>query len=93
MVKSGIKIDSPFTKEGREELRSLNNVWIDRHLRILERIEDEIKEIDKEIKRICLMNDEISILLTILGIGYFYALIYAEVGDINRFPNSKKLCS
>ncbi|OYT33206.1 hypothetical protein B6U96_16835 [Archaeoglobales archaeon ex4484_92] len=26
--------------------------------------------------------------------GYFSALlIYAEVGDINRFPNSKKLCS
>ena len=40
------------------------------------------------------MNDEISILLTIPGIGYFSALlIYAEVGDINRFPNSKKLCS
>ncbi len=34
------------------------------------------------------------ILTTIPGIGYFSALlIYAEIGDINRFPNSKKLCS
>jgi len=94
LTKNGIKIDKPFTKDGREELRSLENVWINRYLRILENIEDEIKEIDKEIKNICLMNDEISILLTIPGIGYFSALlIYAEVGDINRFPNSKKLCS
>jgi len=93
LTKNGIKIEKPFTKEGREELRSLN-VWINRYLRILERIEDEIKEIDKEIKNICIMNDEISILLTIPGIGYFSALlIYAEVGGINRFPNSKKLCS
>jgi transposase len=72
----------------------MGNKWIDRYLRILERIEDEINEIDKEIKNICLMNEEISILLTIPRIGYFSALlIYAEVGDINRFPNSKKLCS
>jgi len=34
-----------------------------------------------------------SILLTIPGIGYFSALLIYEVGDINRFPNSKKLCS
>lgn len=34
------------------------------------------------------------ILTTIQGIGFFSALlIYAEIGDINRFPNSKKLCS
>lgn len=94
LTKNGIKIEKPFTKDGREELRSMGNKWINRYLRILEKIEDEISEIDKEIKRICLMNDEISILLTIPGIGYFSALlIYAEVGDINRFPNSKKLCS
>ena len=93
LTKNGIKIERPFTKGGGEELRSLENVWINRYLKILERIEEEIKEIDKEIKRICLMNEEISILLTIPGIGYFSALlIYAEVGDINRFPNSKKLC-
>ena len=67
------------------------DIWINRYLRILERIEDEIREIDREIKKICLMNEEIAILLTIPGIGYFSALlIYAEVGDINRFPNSKK---
>ena len=51
LTKNGIKIDKPFTKEGREELRSPGNVWIDRYLRILEKIEDEIKEIDKRSKR------------------------------------------
>ncbi len=39
-------------------------------------------------------NEETMLLTTIPGIGYFSALlIYAEIGDIKRFPNSKKLCS
>ena len=40
------------------------------------------------------MENEETMLLTTIRIGYFSALlIYAEVGDIKRFPNSKKLCS
>ena len=77
----------------REFLNSLNNECI-RYLRILSSIENEIKEIDKEIRQKCMENEETMLLTTIPGIGYFSALlIYAEIGDIKRFPNSKKLCS
>ncbi|AEA46106.1 IS110 family transposase [Archaeoglobus veneficus] len=95
LAKNGIKYDGNlFNSEGREFLNSLNNEWIDRYLRILSSIENEIKEIDKEIRQKCLENEETVLLTTIPGIGYFSALlIYAEIGDIKRFPNSKKLCS
>ena len=39
-------------------------------------------------------NEGTMLLTTIPGIGYFSALlIYAEIGDVKRFPNPKKLCS
>ncbi len=67
---------------------------MNRYLRILSSIENEIKEIDKEIRHKCLENEETMLLTTIPGIGYFSALlIYSEVSDIKRFPNSKKLYS
>jgi transposase len=95
ITKNGLKFErNLFTKEGKELLKSLNNKWINRYLRILSSIENEIKEIDKEIKDKCMENDDTLLLTTIPGIGYFSALlIYSEIGDINRFPNSKKLCS
>ena len=95
LAKNGIKYEGNlFNSEGREFLYSLNNKWIDRYLRILSSIENEIKEINKEIKQKCLENEETMLLTTIPGIGFFSALlIYAEIGDIKRFPNSKKLCS
>lgn len=94
LAKNGIKYDGNlFTSEGREFLYSLNNECI-RYLRILSSIENEIKEIDKEIRQKCRENEETMLLTTIPGIGFFSALlIYAEIGDIKRFPNSKKLCS
>ncbi len=86
--------DNLFTTEGIEFLKSLNDRRINRYLKILKTINEEIKEIDKEIRERCIENEEVMILTTIPGIGYFSALlIYAEIGDINRFPNSKKLCS
>ena len=95
LVKNGLKSNQNlFTKEGKELLKSLSNKWINRYLRILSSIENEIKEIDKEIREKCMENEETVLLTTIPGIGYFSALlIYAEIGDIKRFPNSKKLCS
>jgi transposase len=95
LAKNGIKYEGKlFNSEGREFLYSLNNKWINLYLRILSSIEIEIKEIDKEIREKCMENEETKLLTTIPGIGFFSALlIYAEIGDINRFPNSKKLCS
>ncbi len=87
----GIKYDNLFTSEGIKFLKSLNDRRINRYLRILNTINEEIKEIDKEIREKCIENEGIMILTTIPGIGYFSALlIYAEIGDITRFPNSQK---
>lgn len=95
LTKNGIKYeDNLFNSEGRKFLHSLNNKWMNRYLRVLSSIENEIKEIDREIRQKCMENEETMLLTTIPGIGYFSALlIYSEIGDINRFPNSKKLCS
>ncbi|MEM3444801.1 MAG: transposase [Thermoplasmata archaeon] len=55
--------------------------------------EAKIKEIDNEINRTSSVNENIRILTTIPGIGYYSAtLIYAEIGEIDRFPSSEKLC-
>lgn len=82
-----------FTKKGREWLHSLQIPKIERMLEIIKTEEEKIKEIDNEIKRIAETNENIQILTTIPGIGTYSAtLIYAEIGEIDRFPSSEKLC-
>jgi len=40
------------------------------------------------------MNEDAKLLMTIPGVGYFSAMaILAEIGDIRRFSNEKRLCS
>ena len=64
LAKNGIKYEGNlFNTEGREFLNSLNNECI-RYLRILSSIENEIKEIDKEIRQKCMENEETMLLTT-----------------------------
>ncbi|OQX56578.1 MAG: hypothetical protein B5M53_00660 [Candidatus Cloacimonas sp. 4484_209] len=61
---------------------------------MIEFLGEKIKEIDKNIKEIATNISEIMLLTTIPGVGIYSAtLIYAEIGEIERFPNSEKLCS
>lgn len=64
------------------------------YINLLEHYNFEIKKIDERLAEIALKDDRVQLLKTIPGIGNTIALtILAEIGDINRFESSKKLCS
>lgn len=59
-------------------------------IRLIRNVQDEIDELDKEIKRI--VKETETPLLTIPGISYtLAAIILAEIGDINNFSSPSKL--
>jgi transposase len=67
---------------------------IERHIRELDRLTDDLATIDKEIAGDALDDDAIARLLTITGINLTVAAgIVAAIGDINRFSSPQKLVS
>ena len=53
-----------------------------------------IQEVTETIEGMVEENPQATLLMTIPGISYYSALlIVSEIGDIDRFPNAKKLCS
>jgi len=94
-----IDYPNPFTKKGKEYLETIDLPEIDRelleiNLSIIDKINEEIKRIDRIIQEKAKQNDDAILLTTIPGISYYSALlIKSEIGDINRFPNKFKLVS
>jgi len=83
----------PFTIDGKALLRSLKSERIDSYLRVLNAMEGEVRNIDRDLMKYQDI-EEIKLLQTIPGIGLFSALmIYSEIGDIRRFTSSSKLLS
>ncbi len=81
----------PFTKKGKIFLWNLHNPRIDSYLSVLNGLENEIGKIDESVAQYGNLED-VKLLMTIPGIGLFSAvLIYSEIADINRFPESSKL--
>ena len=81
----------PFTNKGKIFLWNLHNPRIDSYVSVLNGLEKEVHKIDETIAQYGSMED-VKLLMTIPGIGLFSAvLIYSEIGDINRFPDSSKL--
>jgi len=92
----GIKYETKriFGNKGKEWLRSLNIRNITSNLSLLEHVEKEIKALDIEIIRIGKEIKEVRLLTTIPGVGWYSALlIYAYIGDIERFPSEEKFFS
>jgi transposase len=59
---------------------------------IIEVLDVQIKQVEKEIRSIARSNYSMVLLQTIPGIGEISAfLIYGEIGDIRRFDNPKSL--
>jgi transposase len=57
-------------------------------------LDEEIKLLSKELVGIAEDDEEVKLLMTIPGIGYYTAvLMKSEIGDINRFPFGERLCS
>jgi transposase len=83
-----------FTLKGVEWLRSLNFESIDSYLRIMNSFNREIKLLSKQLLGLAEEDEDVKLLMTVPGVGYYSALLVkSEVGDINRFPFGERLCS
>ena len=100
LLMNGIKL--PYTRLGKtamkwivEEIKTttIKSVLVS-YINILEQYEFEIEKLGDRIDEIAMQNKEAKLLTTIYGIASVRALeIVSEIGDINRFESSGKLCS
>ena len=75
-------------------LRPCYRQEIDGYLRIAEALASSIDEITRTIKAEVSENPQAQLLMGIPGISYYSALlILSEIGEIERFPDAKRLCS
>lgn len=99
--KNGIKheFSDLFGGEGKRFLKELNlpnsqRITLDVLLRQLNSTNKEMELVQKQIARIAKEDEDIKILMTIPGIDYYSAMIIKnEIGEIERFPSYKELCS
>jgi transposase len=88
-----------FRKAGRKfldtlELRPVYQSTLDGYLRLIEWLEELEREVTAEITKMIKDNPDAKRLMTVPGIGVITAhLLLSEIGEIERFPTSKKLCS
>jgi len=83
-----------FTRKGVEWLHSLNLEPVECYLRILEVLNGEIRLLSRQLRRLARDDEDVRLLMTIPGVGYYMALlIKAEIGDVNRFVSGDHLCS
>jgi transposase len=61
---------------------------------VIEVLDEHIRELSAEIRRVAGESQEAKWLMSIPGVGYFSAVaILAEIGDVSRFSDAEKLCS
>jgi len=95
LAKRGLRLGvPPFTREGRALLQGLGIEAVVRLLPVLDTLNGQIAQVSAGLKRMCGEDPRASLLTTIPGVGYYVALLLvAEIGDVNRFPDSESLCS
>jgi len=83
-----------FTEKGVEWLHGLNLESVESYLRVLKPLDDEIKLVSKQLRGLAVNDEDVKLLMTIPGIGYYSALLVkSEIGDVSRFPFGERLCS
>jgi transposase len=83
-----------FTLEGVQWLHSLGLESVDSYLRIMSTFSREIKLLSRQLLGLAEEDEDVKLLMTIPGIGYYSALLVkSEIGDVNRFPFGERLCS
>jgi transposase len=86
-----------FGLRGRQLLARLDlpEPWqatIEASLRLIDELDSEISECERELRRLGADHRYVPLLLTVPGIGWVLAyIIAAELGDIARFPSPRKL--
>ena len=77
-----------------QDLGFMDNAIIKGQLAILETFNEQIRVMEDKIAALAVDDPQVKLLMTMPGIGYFTAsLLVAEIGDINRFSNDKKISS
>lgn len=85
---------SVLRKDGKKRALLLGDATINRRLELMEYITSIIHKEEKEINALAIGIKEARLLETMPGIGYFTSLLLVEeIGDINRFATSDKLCA
>jgi transposase len=88
-----------FGKGGRQflaalELRDAPRRRLDSLIALIEDFDREIEQTTREIDQCAQADDRVDVLTQIRGVGRYTAmLIIAEIGDVNRFPSARHLCS
>jgi transposase len=88
-----------FCKAGMRWLEGLELQGIDQeilmsHLRHLRELDMEIGYVESLIASEALRDEDVALLLTLIGVSYFGALLLvSEIGDITRFSSPRKLAS
>ncbi len=100
LTKTGLKL--PYKSLCKSSLQwiieeigkfSIKTIMIS-HINLLEQYDFELNKIEEKINEVAMSNEKARLLITVYGIGSIRALeIISEIGDINRFESSKKLCS
>jgi transposase len=76
------------------ELRPCYRQGLDGYLSLVQTVTTLIKEVTETIEGMVKDNPQATLLMTIPGISYYSALlIVSEIGDVERFPSARKLCS
>ncbi|PSQ34962.1 IS110 family transposase [Halobacteriales archaeon SW_10_66_29] len=96
----GVRYDDDlFTKEGREFLAELaleepGTLLLEQWLETIDDLTERIETLDEEIEEIAADCEHPQLLQTIPGVGAYSAVvIYAEIGEIERFEDADKLVS
>jgi transposase len=72
-----------FTLKGEAWLHSLNLESVQSYLWVLKPLDDEIKLVSKQLKGLPEYDEDVKLLTSIPGIGYYPALLMkSEIGDV-----------
>lgn len=101
LAKEGInpEFSDLFGKQGmafleKLQLRDVHRFALDNYINVIENLNQRIEETNEFIESLASKDEQVKLLTTIPGIGIYSAmLLMAEICDVERFPDSKKLCS
>ena len=77
-----------------EELPPYTRQSVETQLELLDEVEAHIETCEKEIREVVKTTPEMTLLMTMPGVGPILAVVIAlEIGDVNRFPGPDHLAS